>query len=208
MTPVYKLSAPGTLVTGRMEYKSMLAGNPVFSPSSYESIASYTISGTTTGSVTFTNIPQTFQHLQLRIFARSLTAATNEALYLYNYNNNAGSTGSATHSLSGDGNLTYANGYTGQYSSFIATLPAASSTASAFGVSITDILDYTNTNKNKTLRTLYGYDANGSGTIGFASNLPLTLPGTAAITTLSPSLTGGNYLAAGSVIALYGIKGA
>lgn len=203
---VYKLSNAGGL-TSKMQYTSMLAGNTVFNPSGYESIATYVISGTSTGNVTFNSIPQTYSHLQLRVSARTLTASNSEAVYLYNFNNNSGSTGSATHTISGDGALTYANGFTGQYSSFIGNFPAANATSNAFGVSITDILDYANTNKNKTLRTLFGYDRNGGGEVGLVSNLPLTLPGTSAITTLTVSLTGGNFFTANSHIALFGIRG-
>lgn len=186
---------------------SQITGH-LWAPSgAYDSIASSVVSGSSTGSVTFNSIPQTYTHLQLRVLARSLTSSASEALYLYNFNNNSGSTGSANHTLSGDGATVYANGYTGQYSSFIANIPAATSTANSFGVSITDIFDYANTNKNKTLRSLFGFDVNGAGTIGLSSNAPLTLPGTSAITTLTVSLTGGSYLQAGTSIALYGIKG-
>jgi len=41
--------------------------------------------------------------------------------------------------------------------------PGAGSTANVFGVGIIDILDYTNTNKFKTIKSLTGHDQNGSG---------------------------------------------
>jgi hypothetical protein len=206
MAYIAKLSNSGG-VKSLTRYVSALAGNEAYVENSYESIASSTVSGTTTGSVTFSSIPQTYSHLQLRVFARTLTVATTEAMYLYNFNNNSGSTGSSTHYLTGDGATVYVGANLNQYSSYLGTMPAASALASTFGVSITDVLDYTNTNKNKTLRTLFGYDRNGAGELGLVGNVPLTLPGTAAVTTLTVALTGGNYFAAGSNMALYGIRG-
>jgi len=47
---------------------SLLAGNAAFNPSSFESIATATGSGQT--SVTFSSIPSTYKHLQIRIIAR------------------------------------------------------------------------------------------------------------------------------------------
>jgi hypothetical protein len=71
-----------------------------------------------------------------------------------------------------------------------------------WGVNITDILDYTNTNKFTVARSLGGYDANGSGYVLFASNL---WKNTAAVTSItieaSPSFV--QY----TQFALYGIKG-
>lgn len=171
----------------------------------YESISTITVSGSSTANVTFNSIPQTYTHLQVRILARTLTASASEPMYLYNLNNNSGSTGSAVHYLTGNGTSVIAGSLTAQYSAFVGTVPAASSTSNTFGVTILDILDYTNTNKNKTLRSLGGFDANGSGQVEFISNLPVTLPGTAAVSTLTFA-TSGN-MTAGSSFALYGIKG-
>ena len=206
MAYIAKLTNAGGVST-LTRYVDMLAGNAAYDPNAFQSIATFTVSGSATNGVTFSAIPQTYTHLQLRVFARTLTASNTEAMYLYNFNNNTGATGSSTHYITGDGGTVYAGANLNQYSSYLGTMPAASALASTFGASITDILDYTNTNKNKTLRTLWGYDRNGAGEVGLTSNLPLTLPGTGAITTLTVSLTGGNYFAANSNMALYGIKG-
>jgi hypothetical protein len=76
--------------------------------------------------------------------------------------------------------------------------------ANAYGVSIVDILDYANTNKYKTFRSLAGQDQNSSsGRIVFVSGL---WQSTSAITTLDLNLESGLWNQYSSV-ALYGIKG-
>ena len=74
--------------------------------------------------------------------------------------------------------------------------------ANIFGTGIIDILDYADTSKYKTVRTLFGYDANGSGYIAFSSNL---WQSTSAITSIT--MTPVNGIAEYSSFALYGIKG-
>jgi hypothetical protein len=69
VTPVYKLSASS--VTGRTNYGSMLAGNPVFVDTDFESIATVTVGGGGAATVEFTSIPGTYQHLQIRAIAWS-----------------------------------------------------------------------------------------------------------------------------------------
>ena len=80
----------------------------------------------------------------------------------------------------------------------------AAALANAYGAHIVDILDYTNTSKNTTTRTLFGSDYNGSGQTAFLSGLWIN---TAAVTSLTfVNLFGGDFTT-NSQIALYGIKG-
>jgi hypothetical protein len=65
-------------------------------------------------------------------------------------------------------------------------------------------LDYTNTNKNKTARSLWGYDANGSGYVGLYSGLWRNTSAINRIDYVPASGTFPQY----SSFALYGIKGA
>jgi hypothetical protein len=80
----------------------------------------------------------------------------------------------------------------------------ASSTASAFGVGICDILDYTNTNKNRVTRSLTGYDANGSGNSRLYSGLYVS---TTTVTSIKLWAEPGSLHTEYSSFALYGIKG-
>ena len=77
------------------------------------------------------------------------------------------------------------------------------SNTSIFSASVMDILDYGNTNKNKTTRVLAGYDTNGGGEISLDSGLWIN---TNAITQID--IVARNYaFATNSQFALYGIKG-
>ena len=81
-------------------------------------------------------------------------------------------------------------------------MPWAGYTANVFGAGVLDILDYANTNKNKTAKTLAGFDANGSG---FADLWSGAWYNTQAIT--SVTLVAGSFLfAENSRFALYGVK--
>jgi hypothetical protein len=86
----------------------------------------------------------------------------------------------------------------------IAAIVGSTGTANAFGVSVVDILDYADTNKFKTFRSLAGQDQNNtSGRIALVSGLYRS---TSAITTLDLNLESGLW-GQYSSIALYGIKG-
>jgi hypothetical protein len=69
---------------------------------------------------------------------------------------------------------------------------------------ITDVLDYSSVNKNKTVRTLSGSDANGGGEVAlWSGSWQNSSTAVSSITLINPS---GNFLA-NSSFALYGIKG-
>jgi hypothetical protein len=76
-------------------------------------------------------------------------------------------------------------------------------TASVFGAGVIDILDYANTSKYKTIRTLSGWDKNGGGNVGLSSGLWLS---TSAISSIVIGSQTGN-LVTNTQFALYGIKG-
>lgn len=82
------------------------------------------------------------------------------------------------------------------------SMPNANSTANCFAVAVMDFLDYANTSKNKTVRSLWGWDLNGSGQVGLTSTLFAT---TDAITGISVNTSAGLVAATGSRADLYGI---
>ena len=85
-------------------------------------------------------------------------------------------------------------------------VPGSTAGANIFGVGIVDILDYTNTNKNKVFRSINGDDLNGEG---FASLTSGVWNSTSAITSITfGSVDGGTNMPQYSTFALYGIKGA
>jgi hypothetical protein len=164
--------------------------------SSYESIATVTVGAGNATSIDFTSISGTYKHLQLRCFLRNTTAL---ASLFMNFNSDSGAN-YARHRLSGEGSTVSAAAATSATYMGLGDVPTTTST---FYASVIDILDYSNTSKNKTVRNLNGYDLNGSGEIGIRSNL---WANTSAITSISVT-PGSNQFAQYSQIALYGIKG-
>jgi hypothetical protein len=168
----------------------------------YESIQ--TVSGNGSASVlSFTSIPSTYKHLQIRGIARDGRAVTIDTAY-FTFNSNTGSN-YAYHWLKGDGASATATAATATTPSGINAfvVPGSSAGASQFSGSVIDILDYANTNKNKVYRSLSGTDQNGSGGIFFISGVWLQ---TAAISQIDLTTGTGTAWATGSTFALYGVK--
>lgn len=180
-----------------------LSSGVAASTSSYESIATVTVGSGGSATIDFTSIPATYTHLQLRGIARS-TAVNDRADVLMRINSDTGNN-YAGHQINGDGSSVSAGTLGGTppvnylYPAYVT---AGSNTASVFGVAIIDILDYANTNKYKTIRSLNGSDINGSGNATLRSGL---WQSTSAITSINLSMS--NF-AQYSQFALYGIKGA
>jgi len=170
---------------------------------SYESIATVSVGSGGASSVSFTSIPATYQHLQIRGIARENSGAgtaINDLLVRFNSDSGANY---RYHYLRGNGTAASAGTAGSQTYAWALSTSQAGSTASVFAANVLDILDYTNTNKYTTTRSLTGTDFNGSGILDFISNLWLN---TAAITSITIT-TGGNDFAQYSSFALYGIKG-
>lgn len=149
-----------------------------------------TVGSAGASSVTFANIPSTYAHLQVRIL----------------YKNSAGgSTFMTLNSTSATkGHYLYAEQTTAS-SGVSGTNFIANASSSYFGVAIVDILDYTNTNKNVTVRTLAGWDGNGAGQISINSqfyNLSST-----AVNRMTFTPTSGTFNQY-TQFALYGVKSA
>ena len=172
---------------------------------SYESIATTTVGAGGSATVTFSSIPATYTHLQVRLFARTSITAGNQDDTLMRFNSDT-SSNYAGHQLYGDGSSAGAGSLGGtppvnvMYPAFITS---NSATANSYGVGIIDILDYTNTNKYKVMRSLNGHDNNGNGFILLRSGLWMS---TSAISTITFTLGSGNFTQYSS-FALYGIKG-
>jgi len=168
----------------------------------YDSIATTTVGAGGASSVDFTSIPSTYTHLQVRYLARG-SFSGNEIQIRMRLNSDTGNN-YARHLLEGDGSTAAAYATASGSLMALGSIPAATGTASAFGAGVVDILDYANTSKYKTSRTLSGQDRNGAGTIDLASSLWMN---TNAVTTVSVFPDSGNF-SQYSIVALYGIKGA
>jgi len=154
-----------------------------------------TVMGTgSSNTITFSNIPSTYKHLQIR----GILVGTTSDVVSISYNSDTTATNYYYHRLQGTGAAVNAA------SGNIRRLFDAAGSGSNYLAFVVDILDYANTNKYKTTRSLSGYDANGSGVIDLESNL---WSNTAAISTIALNLTAGVYFSANSRFSLYGIKG-
>jgi hypothetical protein len=164
---------------------------------SYESIATTTVGSGGSATITFSSIPSTYKHLQIRGIARD---ASSNGEWKIEFNSDTTTTNYRRHGVYGDGSSAYAFGVN---NNTVAPVSYSGQTTSVFGGYVTDILDYANTNKNKTVRTLGGYDVNGSGQLGLYSNL---WNNTAAITSISLKIVGGSNFAQYTQFALYGVR--
>jgi hypothetical protein len=149
---------------------------------------------------TFTSIPSTYKHLQIRAIGRNDGAPVDAR---YTFNSDTGSN-YAFHLLVGNGST--AASYNATSQAFLRGAPYADQTANIFGAGVTDILDYANTNKYKTVRTLTGMENNtvNFSQIQFYSGL---WQSTAAISSITITPSAGTVWTQYSSFALYGIKG-
>ena len=178
---------------------SAITGNLV--STAYQSIATSVVSGTSTNTISFTSIPSTFKHLQLRITQQT---SAYDVWNIIEFNNDTTATNYYSHRLFGTGaNPLEIQAGNNNYVYYEAT--TGHSTTSMAG-QVIDILDYTNTNKNKVVRHLSGHDNNGTGILWFGS---VNWNSTAAINRLDIKLfdSTGKYYTADSTFALYGVKG-
>lgn len=152
--------------------------------------------------ITFNSIPSTYKHLQIRAMTRSDRASTAGDGMILRVNSDSGSN-YAYHYLQGDGASATAGADSSVTSVIIPRSGSANQTSGIFGVTVLDILDYKNTSKYKTIRTLGGNDANGSGIIALFSGL---WQNTNAITSITIDQQNGSNFQQYSNFALYGIK--
>jgi hypothetical protein len=163
------------------------------------SIATATGTGSS-GVITFSSIPSTYKHLQLRYFARS-TGATSSSELSITFNGDTTTGNYIYHRLGGNGSIAF-SGASSAGQSVIGDMPGTSINSNMFSIGVVDILDYANTNKNKTVRSLIGDDYNGSGLIGLYSVLWAQ---TTAVNRIDITSSVGNY-ATNTQFALYGIS--
>lgn len=166
---------------------------------SFESISTVTVS-TAVSSISFTSIPATYTHLQIRMHVRNTSTSNG---YNMRMNSDTGNN-YARHYLYSTGAAIGAANNVSTSSMILADAGISTSTAGVFGSSFCDILDYRNTSKNKTIKTFGGFDNNGNGLVSLTSGLWFATP--AAVTTLTIFPDAGNF-AQYSSFALYGIKG-
>ena len=173
--------------------------------SAFDSLGTVVLAANST-TVTFSNIPQTYAHLQLRYVTRTSTAnAGSWSSMVFSTSFNAGATGYNNHILYGDGTnaLSAYEGLTNRIN--FGTTAGNGSIANSFGSGVFEILDYSNTNKFKTVRFLDGFDSNTSGLVALRSGLWQSSSAISSITFGPENFAGLSYLT-NSSFSLYGIK--
>jgi hypothetical protein len=171
---------------------------------SFESIQSTIVGAGGSASVTFTSIPATYQHLQIRYIARNSEASTNAIYFLTGVFNSDTGGNYTSHYYSSDGASLSAAAATGVGSSRFGTINSTAYSSTAYTHGVIDIVDYANTNKYKTSKSV-------TGTLRSATNntsyiLSTAWLSTSAISSISLAPGTGNFVQY-SNFALYGIKG-
>lgn len=178
---------------------SVLAGNPVLGD--YESIQTVTVGSGGAANVEFSSIPSTYQHLQIRGIVRSSAASASQNTLLRLNTDTAANY--STHYLTGNGTTAASGAEANSTYIYAGALPAANTTSGRFEAFVIDVLDYKDTNKYTTVRTLAGWDANGTGIVALWSG---SWRNTAAVNAIRLLPNTGNFIEFSS-IALYGIRG-
>jgi hypothetical protein len=183
----------------RLSRQSIQAGFPkqqsvwdgITQPAAMDALSSVVLTASQ-NNINFNNIPQTYTHLQIRAVG---TNASGESAARVIFNSDTG-TNYSVHFMYGNGSTVNASALTGQSNTY------AGDFTTSIGSFVLDILDYTNTNKYKSIKSLGGYDNNGSGSMYLVSGLWLS---TAAITSITLQGGNGNFTQY-STFSLYGIK--
>ena len=149
-----------------------------------------------TASVTFTGLGSytDYKHLQLRMVAITPFVRTPNI----QFNADTG-TNYSLHYLLGTGSSVISGGSTSTAN------PYAGYSDDTGGAAVLDILDFSNTNKYTTFRSLAGQNDSSAPRIGLFSGLWMN---TNAVTSFRIYVANGDDLVTGSRFSLYGIKGA
>jgi hypothetical protein len=166
---------------------------------SYNSIATFNGDGTTT-EFTFSSIPQTYKHLQLRVYGTSQAAVSGDDP-AWRFNGLLSGYAWAIAREAGGNSQNYSSSYnTGTMFLSYDAFQGANAGTTNTGSLVVDITDYTNTNRYKTVKSHGGRMLPGGGGhvsqgVGLITQLP-------AITSIYVGLR----LRTGGYVALYGIK--
>lgn len=172
---------------------------------SFFSIASQTISSNQS-SVTFNNVDTgNFTHLQIRTMTRF---AGNDGGWAIYFNGDTTPANYYSTSMVGTGTGV---GYTQAINDSFGIWTTANNSYAAnnYSFTIADILDYKNTSKKKTLRSVYGTPSNTNDTQGRLGFTNILWNNTSSITTIrfeSRNQGSTSDFATNSVFAIYGIK--
>jgi hypothetical protein len=196
-------------------YTDMLAGNTTWNPwepdGAYDALATVTVPSGGVASINFAGIPNTYKHLQIRGIAQDNRATYNTSSLMMRFNGDTAANysdhylqaswtaGATTAQAGADVNNTGIS-WIAQITSTVAT--------NVFGAFVIDVLDYADTTKFKTARSLSGADANAE-VAGFRPVPRLTSGNwrnTGAINSITFIPEFGTTISQYSQFSLYGVK--
>lgn len=176
--------------------------------SAYESIATATGTGSS-ATITFSSIPSTYRHLQIRGIARDtfLNNPNQTSSFEMYFNNVTTGTSYSSHYIDANGLNATGGAQAATFYMLIAnSFFLSGGTANVMGGSIIDILDYADTSKNTTVRYITGADGNTGNTSSCLAIGSALFNNTAAISQITIK-TGFTAWATTTQFALYGIRG-
>jgi hypothetical protein len=182
---------PGIVASGKLGH---------LSTNNFTSIQTVTVGSGGASSISFSSIPSTYTHLQVR----GSFICSNSGVSLFPRLNGVTSSGNYYwHYLEGNG-ASASSGAAGTTSILESIFQSVGTVGTYPNAFVMDILDYTSTSKNKVAKTLYGADTNGAGgSVGLGSGVFLT-SGT-AVSQIDFTLQTGTFSQYSS-FALYGVK--
>ena len=163
----------------------------------YDLLETQTLTGSA-ASVTFTGLGSytDYKHLQLRFVSRG----SSSVLPYARLNSDTGSN-YASHRLNGDGSSAGSDAFTSISNLYLGIQASSFVDANTFGVGVVDFLDFSNSNKNTTIRVLSGIAGNYNNIFlnsGLWNN-------TNAVTQIQLFPDAGDFIA-GSRFSLYGVR--
>lgn len=201
----YTFTVRASNSTGNSPFSS--ASNSITTPSpiSFDSIATVNVGAGGTGTISFTSIPSTYKHLQLRLIARTDRSGNPSANMVVRFNSDT-ATNYNGHALNAYVSAATASSSLTATSIGFNRITGATAGANIFGTSVIDIIDYANTNKYKTAKGIGGIDTDTTNSeVYFESGLWRS---TSAINRIDiTSVAGTVNFVQYSHFALYGIKG-
>ena len=168
-------------------------------PGTYVKIQSVTVGSGGASNIEFTNIPQTFDDLVIKLSARPTTGGATQAQIQFN---SSGGTAYSDRTLEGDGSTGTASSFPRSSQAFILATAADPATASTFGNTEFYIPNY-RSSTNKSLSTDSVTEANQ--TAAYQALVSGLWSNTSTITSVALTLNATNF-AQHSTAVLYGIR--
>lgn len=187
---------------GLPKYQKLWDQSTVYVPPTFESIATVSVDSGGASSITFSSIPSTYKHLQIRILGRD---SAGEGTFNLQLNSDTTLSNYRRHYMYSTGSGTPVTGTNSTNRTYtINNIPYNAVASGVFGVAVIDLVDYSSNSKYKTIRALGGYHGGSNRVVMANSNLWLN---TSAVTSITLNVDTGNNWAQYTHAALYGIRG-